>query len=310
MKLQYLISAITVILFSLILSGCPSAIDSGPAPTYSVTYNGNSNTGGSVPIDSTKYKKAASVTVLGNTGTLVKAGSSFVGWCINPFGTGTSYTAGNKFAMGAADVVLYAKWSLNPTYTVTYNGNGNAGGTVPVDSNHYEQAASVTVLDNTGSLTKMGSTFVAWCISADGSGTSYTAGNTFAMGTADVTLYAKWSLNPTYTVTYDGNGSTGGTVPADSTNYEHLASVTVLGNTGNLVKIGSSFVGWCVSADGSGTSYTAGNTFAMGTSNVTLFAKWSLNPTYTVTYDGNGNTSGSTPVDSNHYEHLASVTVL
>ncbi len=33
-----------------------------------------------------------------------------------------------------------------PTYTVTYDGNGNTGGTVPTDSNNYEQGATVTFI--------------------------------------------------------------------------------------------------------------------------------------------------------------------
>jgi uncharacterized repeat protein (TIGR02543 family) len=165
-----------------------------------------------------------------------------------------------------------------------YYGNVNTGGSVPTDSNTYEQAATVSVLGNTGSLIKAGSSFVGWCVNADGTGTSYNPGDTFAMGTSNILLYAKWSLNPTYTVTYNGNGNTGGHVPGDINHYEHFASVTVFGNTGSLIKAGSSFVGWCVNSNGTGTSYIQGDTFAMGTSNVTLYVKWSLNPTYTVTY--------------------------
>ena len=46
---------------------------------------------------------------------------------------------------------------LSDTNTVTYNGNGNTGGTVPVDaSSPYLQGATVTVLGNTGTLVKTG----------------------------------------------------------------------------------------------------------------------------------------------------------
>ena len=92
------------------------------------------------------------------------------------------------------------------TQNVTYNGNGNTGGSVPTDSNMYGDGDTVTVLGNTGSLTKTGNTFKNWNTAANGSGTSYSAGNTFTMGTAAVTLYAQWtssyyplpSSNPTY----------------------------------------------------------------------------------------------------------------
>jgi hypothetical protein len=51
---------------------------------------------------------------------------------------------------------------LPTTFKVTYNGNGNDSGTVPVDSNAYEEGATVTVLGNTGYLSKIGYTFSCW----------------------------------------------------------------------------------------------------------------------------------------------------
>jgi uncharacterized repeat protein (TIGR02543 family) len=279
-------------------------------PTYTVTYNGNGSTGGTVPTDSNPYEQNSTVTVLGNTGSLVKTGSTFAGWNTAADGTGTSYAANAAFGMGAANVTLYAQWTVNPTYTVTYNGNGSTGGTVPTDINSYEQHATVTVLGNTGSLVKTGNTFAGWNTAADGSGTSYVASATFSMATANVTLYAQWTVNPTYTITYNGNGSTGGTVPTDSNSYEQHATVTVLGNTGSLVKTGNTFVGWNTAADKSGTSYVADATFTMAAANVTLYAQWTVNPTHTITYNGNGSTGGTVPTDSNSYEQHATVTVL
>lgn len=86
-------------------------------------------------------------------------------------------------------------------------------------------------------------------------------------------------VNPVYKVTYNGNGGTGGSVPTDSNNYAQDSTVTVLGNTGSLIKINVSgascrFNGWNTLADGSGTDYNAGSTFAIGLENVTLYAKW------------------------------------
>ena len=77
--------------------------------------------------------------------------------------------------------------------TVTYNGNGNTGGAVPTDSSSpYSSGDTVTVLGNTGSLEKTGKTFSGWNTKADGSGTTYTAAQTFTI-TASTTLYAKWT---------------------------------------------------------------------------------------------------------------------
>ena len=53
--------------------------DPAPVPLH-VTYNANGATSGSVPTDSTGYGRGDSVTVLGNSGSLVKTGYTFAGW--------------------------------------------------------------------------------------------------------------------------------------------------------------------------------------------------------------------------------------
>ncbi|KJS31030.1 MAG: hypothetical protein VR64_13185 [Desulfatitalea sp. BRH_c12] len=72
----------------------------------------------------------------------------------------------------------------------------------------------------------------------------------------------------------DGNGADNGSVPLDGTEYEQGQSVTVLGNTGNLVRSGKTFAGWNTQADGNGTTYTQGQGFTMGTDDVVLHAQW------------------------------------
>lgn len=161
-----------------------------------------------------------------------------------------------------------------PTYGVAYDANGAEDGSVPVDSHGYAQGSTVTVPGNPGGLAREGYSFTGWCVNASGAGASYTQGQTFTMGSANVTLYAKWSANPTYTVTYDGNGNTSGSAPADTTGYQAGALVTIQGNTGNLKKTGFKFAGWSAYADGSGTTYIPGQTFTMGSANVTLYAAW------------------------------------
>lgn len=92
--------------------------------TYTVTYNGNGSTGGSVPVDgSSPYSTGATVTVLGNTGTLVKTGFVFAGWNLLANGSSTSYVVGNTFTMGTANVILYALWYADGT-AVPYNPSG------------------------------------------------------------------------------------------------------------------------------------------------------------------------------------------
>ncbi|HMD69343.1 MAG TPA: InlB B-repeat-containing protein [Chitinivibrionales bacterium] len=280
-----------------------------PAPTYAVAYDGNGSTGGVVPTDATAYQQGSVVTVKANIGSLVRAGYTFAGWNTTADGKGTSYSGGETFAMGTANVSLYAVWTQNPTYTVTYNGNGNTAGTVPADANSYQQGASVTVQGNAGNLARAGYTFAGWNTAADGSGTSYAGAATFNIGASNVTLYAVWTQNPTYTVVYTGNGSTGGTAPTDANAYQQGAVVNVKGNAGSLVRAGYTFAGWNTASDGGGTSYAGGATLTMGNANVTLYAVWTQNPTYTVAYNGNGSTGGTVPTDANAYQQLDLVTV-
>jgi uncharacterized repeat protein (TIGR02543 family) len=89
--------------------------------------------------------------------------------------------------------------------------------------------------------------------------------------------YSKNSSNTpvTYTVTYNGNIPTTGNVPATSTSYASGSIITVLGNSGSpiLAKSGFTFAGWNTEANGSGTSYSQGNTFTI-TANTILYARW------------------------------------
>jgi len=248
------------------------------SPSYNITYDSNGATAGVAPVDPSGYKQGKSITVM-PSGTLVRDGYSFTGWNTLADGTGTSYLASATFSMGSADVTLYAKWALIPTYTVTYDGNGATGGTLPTDSSSY-QAGSIVTVRNSGTIVRSHYSFAAWNTLADGSGTSYTPAATFAMGSTNVTLYAKWTAEPTYTVTYDGNGSTGGTVPTDSSSYWTGNTVTVQSN-GTMVRSHYSFTGWNTLASGTGTSYLPAATFTMSSANVTLYAKWTASEAYT-----------------------------
>jgi uncharacterized repeat protein (TIGR02543 family) len=196
--------------------------------TYTVTYNGNNHNGGGAPTDSTPYPSGATVTVLGNNGSLTRTDHIFVGWNTVANGSGASYNAGSTFPI-YADTILYAQWvdsRTTTTYTITYNGNTNTGGTAPAGST-YVSGATVTVLGNTGSLVKTDYTFAGWNTAANGSGTSYSAGSTFTIN-SNTTLYARWTSNAPVNYTLDGIWwSSGG------------EKITVTGATGILTQIGS-----------------------------------------------------------------------
>jgi uncharacterized repeat protein (TIGR02543 family) len=93
---------------------------------------------------------------------------------------------------------LFFPPASSPTYTLTYGTNGATGGSAPIDTAKYAPGAMASVLDNSGALVKTGYLFVGWNSRGDGSGVSYPASATFAMGSADLTLYAAWTKDPTY----------------------------------------------------------------------------------------------------------------
>jgi uncharacterized protein (TIGR02145 family)/uncharacterized repeat protein (TIGR02543 family) len=267
-----------------------------PVQTYTVTYIGNGNTGGTAPTDAKAYEQGANVTVMANTGNLVRNGYTFTGWNTTADGTGTSYAGATSFSMSATNVILYAKWTQNPTYSVTYSGNGSTGGSVPVDANAYLQGDTITVKANTGSLAKTGNTFAGWNMTADGAGTSYAAAATFAMGTSNVTLYAKWTTS-ICTVKFNSNG--GSAVDSQNITYNTTVAAPTPPTQNGFI-----FSGWY-----SDQALTIQFNFLTPiTSAITLYAKWTS--VYAVAYLPNLNTSGTVPVDTNKYTNGATITVL
>jgi uncharacterized repeat protein (TIGR02543 family) len=113
---------------------CPNTEAAPVVPTtYTITYDGNTNTSGNAPTDgSSPYASGASVTVLGNSGSpvLTKTGFTFNGWNTAEDGSGTSYSQGNVFTI-SADTTLYAKWTpvsliSAPTALSSVGGNTEA----------------------------------------------------------------------------------------------------------------------------------------------------------------------------------------
>jgi hypothetical protein len=158
------------------------------ATTYTVTYNGNGATGGTVPVDpSSPYASGATVTVLANIGNLVDTGLNFTGWNTAANGSGTAYAASGSatFVMPAADVILYAQWSASANVTVTFNANKGSGTMTPETDN----APTALTLN---AFTRTGYSFASWNTTKNGSGTVYANGAIYPF-TANVTLYAQWT---------------------------------------------------------------------------------------------------------------------
>ena len=206
-KKRNLIFLSLLILGVFLISGCWLI----STPTYTITYDGNGSTGGSVPTDSTVYKENDTVTVL-DKGDLVKTGYTFTGWNTAADGSGTDHAVGSTFIMGASDVTLYAKWTIN-TYTVTFNKNDDATtGTMTAQTIASGSSANLTAC----AFSKTGWTFAGWATTSDGT-VEYADGASYTMGTADVILYAKWTPPATYSLR--DIGPAGGFVFYDKGSY-------------------------------------------------------------------------------------------
>jgi len=107
MKGKFVLSLCLAI--SVVLAGCDLIF----GPTYTITYNANGATSGTVPTDSNSYHKGDTVTVL-DEGTLARSGYTFEGWCLKANGLGSIYSPGDSLDMGSDDAILYAIWLIVP----------------------------------------------------------------------------------------------------------------------------------------------------------------------------------------------------
>jgi len=252
-------------------------------PVYTVTYSGNGTTAG-VPGE----VKADSGSVITLPKAITRDGYSFGWWSTSSYGTGTKYNP-DEFYMVTGNTYIYVKWI--PIYTVTFNNNGATSGTAP-DTMKVDSGTVIT-LPGQGNIAKTNNHFGGWSTTSFG-GTNYPAGSSYTV-TGNVTLFARWTAYPIYTVTYNGNGATSGSVAAMSVDS---GSVITIPDKGTLVRIGYSFGGWNTNNTNTGTNYSVGTSYTV-TSNVILYVRWI--PIYTVTFNGNGATSGNVsamPVDS------------
>ena len=184
--------------------------------------------------------------------------------------TGFRLTDSSQRRFYVDDIVLIGK----TLYSITYRGNGNSGGTQPVDPASPYVAGSAATLLGAGTLEKAGEVFISWNTASNGNGVAYAPGRVFTPAT-NLVLYAQWAAsNAMHTVTYYANGAERGAVPVDMASpYRSASLVPVQQNTGGLWRRGFNFAGWNMASDGSATVYVPGETFAIGTATA-LYAQW------------------------------------
>ncbi|WP_431026888.1 S-layer homology domain-containing protein [Lysinibacillus sp. LZ02] len=201
---------------------------------------------------------------------------------------GKLFTSGTVVSTDGDYILTVTDESGNKT-TVSFKIDQTSPVVTGVENNKvYDK--DVTVTYNEGTATLNGSPFTSGTtISNKG---SYTLVVTDGAGN-NVTI-SFTIKGPLLAVTYDGNGATSGQVPMDANRYQAQDIITIKGNTGQLANTGYSFLGWNTKQDGTGTTYREGQTMPIGTTDLMLYAIWTLDNT-----SGGGSNPGPTPEPPN-----------
>lgn len=242
--------------------------------TYTVTYNSNGGTGAP-----SKQTKIYGITLTLSSTKPTRTGYDFVKWNTKSDGSGTSYSSKGSYTSNAS-ITLYAQWKKK-TYTVKYNANGGTGAPSSQTKTYgVALTLSSTKPTRTSEDSNITYTFKGWNTSSAATSISYKAGGSYT-NNASVTLYAVWSTTTSYDIVYNANG--GKNAPSTQTK-EKGATITL--STKTPTRSGYNFVKWNTKPDGSGTSYSSGNSYSTN-DDIVLYAIWSPY-THTVKYDANG----------------------
>ena len=174
----------------------------------------------------------------------------------------------------------YCGLCISPRSNLTYNTNGNgncSSGTTITGANCVDAVTLPSTAPSCG-----GGTFVFWSQHPDGYGEQYGPGDVVEMPTTDVTLYAIYHGTLTYNTTANclGGGTATTIDPVEDRQVAHVTSVIPTCSTSG------SFRYWNTAADGSGTTYEAGDEIRLDClGDVTLYAIYCDEP-YHVSING------------------------
>ena len=196
---------------------------------------------------------------------------------------------------------LVAQWSPNP-YTISYNSNKPSWASSSVTGS---TGQTDLVYDQTGNLANNGFSlkgwsFVSWNTKADGSGTTYQAGQQVKNMNdgQNTTLYAQWKPN-TYTLTLDDQYAVKAGTTAIYEKYDYgWYEESTAQNSAIIVdipeKTGKKFGGYYTRKNGEGEQWIDANgkltsnlTNNKISANTTIYAKWSP-AVYKITLDNQG----------------------
>jgi uncharacterized repeat protein (TIGR02543 family) len=208
-----------------------------------------------------------------------RKGYTFTGWYL--FTLGGIKIESTTEVPAIKNHTLYAHWSKTK-YTIIYNLNGGKNNTKN-PSTYYVTTSNITLQKPT----KKGYTFGGWYKDAK----FKTKVTEIKKGsTGNKTLYAKWTAI-TYTVAFDKNGATSGTMKSQSMKYDKEYTLT----KNAYKRKGYTFTGWNTKKDGKGTAYTnlaKVKNLKSSKSTLTLYAQWKKN-TYTIKYELNEGTNST-----------------
>ena len=153
------------------------------ANTNRLIFNGNGATSGGMDEMSIKTDESTSLTDCG----FAKIGYSFKGWATENNGS-VKYTNKATYIMGAeSSYTLYAVWQINQ-YTITLELNGGTASKNSITQDYNSVVDSLVA-------TRSGYDFVEWYADSDFA----TVYNFSTMPAEDITVYAKWQIDTTYT---------------------------------------------------------------------------------------------------------------
>ncbi|GEM_PF-6400496 len=226
-----------------------------------------------------------------------RAGFTHVGWAKNPTSAVIEYKDPDKITLDS-DTNLYAVWKCPKSHKITFNANG---GSLSKDS----QLATADCLEfdpnippvnislKTASdlnLSRSGYRFRGWALQNDAEDVLYQDGASLTVS-EDMTLYALWDKEVTYTITYVKNAS-GATIETETQSILGTELTGVHGEIKSANELGlvrlyqggpSRYLlkGWARTASGE-RAYVSGQNIDL-TEDITLYAVWYL-PKYTVSF--------------------------
>ena len=251
---------------------------------YTVRFAGNGATGGDTPDQAFQYNIGQNLRRNG----FVRDGYTFTGWkrADNQQAYGDGQWVTNLTTQPNGIVTMVAQWSANEAH-IRYNPNPPAGKTTGGQGTpNWDGHTGDTPTIGQNGWTIDGYTFAGWATSPDGSGARYAPGARWtANGT--LTLYAQWTPGQA-SLTYDGNGATGGKTDPQNGVTDQKVNVRQNGFT----RDGYVFTGWNTQPDGMGQAWAPNAVWTLHGTGV-LYARWRGNQ-QRLNYHGNGNTGGNT----------------